>query len=982
MNTPQYHKLRQLFRLALPLPPDEREQLITEHCGDDVDLRRELEALLSVADDTMAEHSLVSDRRIDDQRRLIDADTPQTVALHPNVSDRTVPLPERIGPFAIRGIIGEGGMGTVYEAEQDNPKRTVALKVIRPGVASAEMLKRFALESQVLGRLQHPGIAQVYQAGTADTDLGQVPYFAMEYVRGVDLRTYITGKNVTPRERLNLLAHICDAVHHAHQKGVIHRDLKPGNILVDESGQPRILDFGVARATDADLHVTMNTDVGQLIGTLQYMSPEQVAADPDQLDTRSDVYALGVIAYELMTGHMPYDLKNQVIHEAARIIREEEPQQASAIDSMFRGDVETIIGKALAKDKERRYESAAGLAEDIRRHLRDEPILARPPTVLYQLQKLARRHRALAAGTGIALAALIIGLITSTYSYFQAETARAGEQQKSQELARVTDFQRSMISNIKIARMGQTTIAHLRKELADGLSRANTNPDELNKAVASFDQLVARVNPSEVALNVLADEILDRAIDTIEQDFDDQPLTRAALQDAVGMNFFALGLYERAAALHQSAYDTRRAQLDGPSEAAASSLNNLALAHDFLGEYDTAEKMYRDALAIRQRVHGNDHLQVASSMSNLAGLLMMTGDFEQAEDLYRKTLAMRRRVITGDHRDMADSLDDLATVLAERGNPQAAEPLYREALSMRRRLFGDEHEHIAYNLHNLSILLEELGRLDESEQLIREALAMFRHLLGNNHIEVANSLNALGLMYIRQGRYDAAQPPLEEALAIYHDRNNDADLARALDRMATLYGARGDWKQSEVVSRESLALAIQALGDDHVLVADYRDNLAFVLHELGEYDAAYPLIELALDTHRRVHGDDHQVTLKTTIHLARTTAARGDLDKAAAMFATYMPKARAAYPADHWRPSNFELFHGQCLLAMKRFAEAEERFLAAYDIMVNAFGPDSPRLTRIKKELIALYDAWHTAHPDQGHDATARAWRSRLPDNQ
>lgn len=235
-------------------------------------------------------------------------------------------LPQQIGPFKIVKKIGEGGMGTVYEALQENPTRTVALKVIRGGLASASLLKRFELESQVLGRLQHPGIGQIYQAGTADTESGKTPYFAMEYVHGVDLRQHVKQNKLSTRDCLDLLARICDAVHHAHQKGVIHRDLKPGNILVDQSGQPKILDFGVARATDSDMQVTtMQTDVGQLIGTLQYMSPEQVAADPNDLDTRSDVYALGVIAYEILTGNPPYNLKNKMIHEAARIIREDEP---------------------------------------------------------------------------------------------------------------------------------------------------------------------------------------------------------------------------------------------------------------------------------------------------------------------------------------------------------------------------------------------------------------------------------------------------------------------------------------------------------------------------------------------------------------------------------------------------------------------------------------------------------------------------------
>jgi serine/threonine protein kinase/formylglycine-generating enzyme required for sulfatase activity len=435
-----YNRLRVLFAQAIKLNPAARRAFIDAQCTDDAELRRELSALLDVADDTMAADEPLADHRIEQQRarldEAIDAPAPPTMT-QIGPSPRGVGgAPERIGPFKILATIGEGGMGTVYEAEQDSPKRTVALKIIRAGLASPALIKRFALESQVLGRLQHPGIAQVHQAGTADTPSGPMPYFAMEYVRGVDVRQYVNDKKLSKRDRLELLARLCDAVEHAHQKGVIHRDLKPGNILVDASGQPKILDFGVARATDSDMQVTtMQTDVGQIIGTLQYMSPEQVAADPGELDTRSDVYALGVIAYELLTGQPPYDLKNRMIHEAARIIREEEPTSASSINRVFRGDIETIVAKALEKDKVRRYQSAAGLAEDIRRYLEDEPILARPPSAMYQLQKFAKRNRTLVTGVAAVFVVLVAGVIVSTRSAMRERAAK-------EEVLRLADLKR------------------------------------------------------------------------------------------------------------------------------------------------------------------------------------------------------------------------------------------------------------------------------------------------------------------------------------------------------------------------------------------------------------------------------------------------------------------------------------------------------------------------------------------------------------
>ena len=302
-----------------------------------------------------------------------------------------------IGSYRIVRLIGDGGMGAVYEAEQDFPRRTVALKLIKPEFTSLELLRRFEQESRALGRLQHAGIAQIYEAGVADTDHGPQPHFAMEFIHGQSLGEFAGQRHLSARDRLKLLARVCDAVDHAHQRGLIHRDLKPANILVDETGQPKVLDFGVARVTDGDAQMTKYTRIGQLVGTLAYMSPEQVFDDPVELDTRSDVYTLGVILYELLADRMPYSIGKTVL-EAARAIREEDPARLGSFNSSYRGDIETIVAKALEKDKTRRYSSAAELAVDIRRYLNDEPIVARPPSASYPLQKLARqmKHRSAA----------------------------------------------------------------------------------------------------------------------------------------------------------------------------------------------------------------------------------------------------------------------------------------------------------------------------------------------------------------------------------------------------------------------------------------------------------------------------------------------------------------------------------------------------------------------------------------------------------
>lgn len=354
--------------------------------------------------------------------------------------------PTQIGRYRIVSLLGEGGMGSVYEAEQEQPRRMVALKVMREDFVTPELLRRFALESQVLGRLQHPGVAQIYDAGTFEVAGTTLPFFAMELVRGLPLNKYADTKSLDLQQRLELFTRVCEAVHYAHGEGVIHRDLKPANILVDENGQPKVLDLGIARLTDENVPVTRQTNVGEVIGTLQYMSPEQANADGPGIDNRSDVYSLGVMLYELMTGRLPYDLSSKLIHEAARIIVEEEPERLSSVNRQLRGDVEVIVAKALEKEKDRRFSSAEAMASDVRRYLNHEPITARSPSALYQLRKFARRNRSLVTGLGVAAAVLVVGSVVSVYQAVRATAAERLAQQRLEEaisLRTLADLRRS-----------------------------------------------------------------------------------------------------------------------------------------------------------------------------------------------------------------------------------------------------------------------------------------------------------------------------------------------------------------------------------------------------------------------------------------------------------------------------------------------------------------------------------------------------------
>jgi predicted Ser/Thr protein kinase len=480
-----------------------------------------------------------------------------TLALEGQHVKAAAPMhPASIGRYRIIRLLGEGGMGAVYEAEQDQPRRRVALKMIRSGWASPEMLRRFELEFQVLGRLHHPGIAQIYDAGAIETRFGAQPFFAMEMIHGKPLIEYSNDKALTLRERLALIIRICEAVEHAHQCGIIHRDLKPGNILVDETGQPKILDFGLARLTESDVQATRQTDMGQILGTLPYMSPEQVLADPLALDTRSDVYALGVIFYELLAGKLPYELSRQ-LHEAVLTIQQVDPMPLSLVDRTYRGDIETIATKALEKDKARRYGSAAELAADLKRYLEDRPISAKPSSTGYQLKKFARRNKALVGGVAAVSLALIAGAVVSTLEAVRARRAERvaleqrdvaeknrAEATKQAQLALNTIYQVVTETDSKLAPIAGT--GALRHELLEGamknldeISRTTANSAAADRTMGLALQRMALFY-EQVGATEKEAEILNRSLQIFERIMKQEPDNDWAAFDA-GISYDSLG---------------------------------------------------------------------------------------------------------------------------------------------------------------------------------------------------------------------------------------------------------------------------------------------------------------------------------------------------------------------------------------------------------------------------------------------------------
>ncbi len=557
MPSKRHKKASDLFRAVCEMAPDARASFLEESCAGDTKLRAEVEALL--AQDH--EHpSFLEDAKRDKETCTSAGSSTQAAGARAPVS-----MPRTIGQFHIKRVIAYGGMGAVYEARQEHPRRTVAVKVMKGGIASRSALRRFEYESQLLARLRHPGIAQIYEAGTHVDPRAPgepVPYFAMEYIpNALSVTRYVHDHQFSTRQKLELFIQVCDAVHHGHQKGIIHRDLKPANILVDSNGQVKVIDFGVARSTDSDLALTtLQTNVGQLVGTLQYMSPEQCQADPHDIDIRSDVYALGIVLYELLTGELPYDISRATIFEASLVIREQQAVSLRILNKALRRDVETVVLKALEKDRDRRYRSAAEFSDDLQRYLNDEPISARPPSLVYQLRVFARRNRGFIGAVTAVFIVLLAGAIVSTTLYFSAEAAR---QQAVTEEAKFKQVVRLM--NTMLEGVGPST----------GEGRAT-----------------------------LLREILDETTLNVATELAGQPEVEAMIRTTLGNTYGQLGEF-KTAELHLQKALVLRKQLFGDEHVdVARSLGKLGWLLLRKGDHAEAAALHNEALAMNRRLLG------------------------------------------------------------------------------------------------------------------------------------------------------------------------------------------------------------------------------------------------------------------------------------------------------------------------------------------------------------------------------------------
>mgnify|MGYP001819098571 CR=1 FL=1 len=813
----------------------------------------------------------------------------------------------RFGRYEVLERIGEGGMGTVFLAEQVDPvRRRVALKIIRLGMDTDNVVARFESERQALALMNHPNIAQVFDAGANDDGR---PFFVMEYVRGTPITDHCDENRLTLEDRLALFVEICQGVQHAHHKGIIHRDIKPSNVLVaDKDGRPvaKIIDFGLAKATSGGRSEGDHaTEYGTVVGTPDYMSPEQAVGSSLDIDSRTDVYSLGVLLYELLTGLLPHDRgegPKNVLESLQHLTSEVEPPKPSdrlstcgerglqsaltrgtdpsTLSRRLKGDLDWIVMKAMQRDRVRRYQTPSELAADIGRHLGDEPVLAGPPSAGYRLGKFVRRHRKTAAAVLVAIAALTLGTVGTTIGMIQADRARR-EAERQRRLTQVEADKAGALSGF----------------LVDALA----SPD-----------------PEKQGREVLVYEVLDQAAAGIGGRFDRQPEVEGAVRSALAESYRGLGLYDAA---EIQLVETRRllsSSLGPDHPDTLKATTELASVKGDLGRLDDAQALFRESLEARRSVLGPQHPATLQTANDLGSLLLGMGELDEAEQLFREVLAAAGRTSNEERAEIAITQNNLAYLLQLQGRLDEAEGQYLEALAGLEATKGELHPKALDTLGNLGTLYREMGRLEEAEATLRRALVLRREVLGTDHPSILHSTNNLASVLHSLGELDDAEP---------------------------LY-------------REALAGNLRVFGTHHPETLTAMNNLATLHEDRGEVAEAESLYRAVIDRRVEVLGDDHQDTLISKHNLAAFLLGAGDLVEAELWSRAAVNGARRTLPSGHFLTAIFEGRLGEILLARGRYPEAEELLLGSHSALVEAYGEDHPRVASTEERLAELYKRW------------------------
>jgi serine/threonine protein kinase/TolA-binding protein len=855
--------VEEIFLAALEIEgPEARSSYLDRVCGDP-GLRHHVERLLAL--DARAHGFLESPA----------SPLPATADSHHVLeSPGTV-----IGPYKLMEQIGEGGMGAVYVAEQTKPvRRRVALKIIKPGMDTRQVVARFEVERQALAMMDHPNIAKVYDGGS--TESGR-PYFVMELVRGIPITDYCDREQLAIPERLELFVLVCRAVQHAHQKGIIHRDLKPSNILVtviDGAAVPKIIDFGVAKATGASLtDRTVYTAFHQFVGTPLYMSPEQLDLAGMDMDTRSDIYSLGVLLYELLTGTTPFDqhrLRQAAFDELRRIIREEEPPRPSTrlsslgatrtavsanrkaearhLDRTIRGELDWIAMKALEKDRRRRYQTANDFAADLMRYLTHQPVEACPPSGWYRLAKYARRNRAFFTTSAVVALALVTGTAVATWQAIRATRA-----------SRVAKEQRELAG--KREKVAEDAAAEARQAAAE------------SKAILTFlvHDMLALDPERGGGRDVKFAQVLDNAEKKIDTSFRNQPLVEAGVRYAIGSARNGMWQFDLASRHLSRSYELRRDLLGLEHPDTLASMANLGWA---LRWQKTVESLnlLEQALEIRRRTLGPEHPDTLQSMFYLGFMLAWQEKTDEARKIFEQMLEIQRRVLGPEHRDTLTTIPHLATTLDKQGKTDEALKLSEQTLEIQRRVLGPEHPDTLLAMGILGSVLLDHGKLDEARKFVEDAVQISRRVMGVDHPAREWLMKLIAQILNAQGKKDELCKLYEEELEYQRrtlGREHPKTLA-AMDAVANLLRQEGKTNEARKlheeiveVKRRVLESARRSLGPEHPVTLEAMHKVGDAFLELGKVNEARALREQILEIQRRTLGQDHPDTLKTLAQL-------------------------------------------------------------------------------------------------------------------
>lgn len=871
------------------------------------------------------------------------------------------PDADAVPGYRLIGEVHRGGQGVVYKAVQETTDRLVAIKLMREGpFATADDRARFEREVRILGLLRHPGIVAIHHCGALDGRF----YYVMDYIDGLPLDEYVRERRPPVRDLVQLFARICGAVAAAHQLGVIHRDLKPSNIRVDRAGEPRVLDFGLSRMA-GDSEASSMTTTGQFVGSAPWASPEQAAGETDTLDVRTDVYAIGVLMFEMLTGDFPYPVRGRM-SEVMEHIRTTPARAVRHLRPDVPRDVETLVAKCLQKERERRYPSAIELGRDLERYLRHEPLEARRDSITYTLSRQLMRHR-LAASVILAFVLLItVGFAVSATLWQQAAAARDAQE----------ELRKTAERNEKLA-VEQAALAASKAEQAQAVNRF-------------LEEMLTAADPrSGEARGVTAREVLDRAARRLaDGSLAGQPDVEAAVRVTMGNAYRALGDYELARAQLQAAESIRRdaAGDQGDEELIRTMLYRGRVLLD-TGENAEAERIARDALDMRRRQlratpgpgESRDVVDaiLADCLSLLGHALEQQGRLDEAESPLRQAVEMRRALFGDIDLDVATALSQLSALLSERGDYAGAEALQREVISIQEQLLPKHHVERAAALNNLALLQEKQDRFDEAESNYRRALEVLSATLDSDHPDISAARNNLGLLLWRMEKYAEAEPWLREALDRARGTFGDEHelTIKALNNLALVREGMEDFAGAEPLFAEAVALARRKMGDRNAMTAVALHNHSRVLERLERRAEAIACSCESVEILREALGDRHPNTLTAVARLAGLCATQEDWAGAERMYRLAVEISTNLLPAGDAGLANPRIALGKTLMRLERFKEAESHLKSGYEILRAARGETDEATRNAAARVADLYEAWN-----RPRDAAEWRARAELPD--